>query len=36
MIPLCGSIDDRVPTDPTIYRFYEILQVWLYAEGAGA
>ena len=26
MIPLRGSIDDRVPTDPTIYRFYEILQ----------
>lgn len=28
MIPLRGSIDDRVPTDPTIYRFYEILQVY--------
>lgn len=27
-IPLRGSIDDRVPTDPTIYRFYEILQVY--------
>ena len=28
MIPLRGSIDDRVPTDPTIYRFYAILQVY--------
>ena len=28
MIPLRGSIVDRVPTDPTIYRFYEILQVY--------
>ena len=28
MIPLRGSIDDRVPTDQTIYRFYEILQVY--------
>ncbi|AGB76771.1 cyanate hydratase [Enterobacteriaceae bacterium strain FGI 57] len=28
MIPLRGSIDDRIPTDPTIYRFYEILQVY--------
>lgn len=28
MIPLRGSIDARVPTDPTIYRFYEILQVY--------
>lgn len=27
-IPLRGSIDDRIPTDPTIYRFYEILQVY--------
>ncbi|AOK18515.1 cyanate hydratase [Burkholderia cepacia] len=27
-IPLRGSIDDRVPTDPTIYRFYEMLQVY--------
>ncbi|ELN2739376.1 cyanase [Pluralibacter gergoviae] len=27
-IPLRGSIEDRVPTDPTIYRFYEILQVY--------
>lgn len=27
-IPLRGSIEDRVPTDPTIYRFYETLQVY--------
>ncbi|WDD96333.1 cyanase [Burkholderia sp. FERM BP-3421] len=27
-IPLRGSIPDGVPTDPTIYRFYEILQVY--------
>ncbi len=27
-IPLRGSIENRVPTDPTIYRFYEILQVY--------
>lgn len=27
-IPLRGSIEDRVPTDLTIYRFYEILQVY--------
>jgi cyanate lyase len=27
-IPTRGSIPDRVPTDPTIYRFYEILQVY--------
>ncbi|WP_152225970.1 cyanase [Pseudomonas sp. SCB32] len=27
-IPLRGSIEDRVPTDPTIYRFYEMLQVY--------
>ncbi|WP_130618489.1 cyanase [Dyella amyloliquefaciens] len=27
-IPLRGSIPDRVPTDPTIYRFYEMLQVY--------
>ncbi|POT59904.1 cyanase [Citrobacter amalonaticus] len=27
-IPLRGTIDDRVPTDPTIYRFYEMLQVY--------
>ncbi|MDR2279664.1 MAG: cyanase [Gordonia sp. (in: high G+C Gram-positive bacteria)] len=28
VIPLRGSIVDRVPTDPTIYRFYEMLQVY--------
>ncbi|WP_409464307.1 cyanase [Amycolatopsis sp. GA6-003] len=27
-VPVRGSIPDRVPTDPTIYRFYEILQVY--------
>ncbi|MDT8913603.1 cyanase [Amycolatopsis sp. PS_44_ISF1] len=27
-IPARGSIPDRVPTDPTIYRFYEMLQVY--------
>lgn len=27
-IPLRGSIDDRIPTDPTMYRFYEMLQVY--------
>ena len=27
-IPLRGSIPDGIPTDPTIYRFYEILQVY--------
>ncbi|WP_266171210.1 cyanase [Dyella subtropica] len=27
-IPVRGSIADRVPTDPTIYRFYEMLQVY--------
>lgn len=27
-IPLRGSIKNSVPTDPTIYRFYEILQVY--------
>ncbi|AQS41843.1 MAG: Cyanate hydratase [Candidatus Tokpelaia hoelldobleri] len=27
-IPLRGSIEDRVPTDPTVYRFYEMLQVY--------
>lgn len=27
-IPLRGSIPGAVPTDPTIYRFYEILQVY--------
>ncbi|MFF2511795.1 cyanase [Streptomyces sp. NPDC058086] len=27
-IPLRGSIPGGIPTDPTIYRFYEILQVY--------
>ncbi len=27
-IPVRGSIDDRIPTDPTMYRFYEMLQVY--------
>ncbi len=27
-IPLRGSIPGGVPTDPTIYRFYEMLQVY--------
>ncbi|MFB7502972.1 cyanase [Streptomyces broussonetiae] len=27
-IPTRGSMTDRVPTDPTIYRFYEMLQVY--------
>lgn len=27
-IPTRGSLGDSVPTDPTIYRFYEILQVY--------
>lgn len=27
-IPIRGSIPESVPTDPTIYRFYEILQVY--------
>jgi cyanate lyase len=27
-IPMRGSLGDPVPTDPTIYRFYEILQVY--------
>lgn len=27
-IPVRGSIPDRIPTDPTIYRFYEIVQVY--------
>lgn len=25
---LRGCIDDRIPTDPTMYRFYEMLQVY--------
>ncbi|MFT4111196.1 cyanase [Silvibacterium sp.] len=27
-IPIRGSLQDVVPTDPTIYRFYEIVQVY--------
>ena len=27
-IPLRGSIPDGIPSDPTIYRFYEIVQVY--------
>ncbi|WP_326701590.1 cyanase [Streptomyces sp. NBC_01754] len=27
-IPVRGSLDGAVPTDPTIYRFYEMLQVY--------
>ncbi|MDF9757789.1 cyanase [Pseudomonas hunanensis] len=27
-VPLRGSIQGGVPTDPTIYRFYEMLQVY--------
>ncbi|MFB7111631.1 cyanase [Streptomyces sp. NPDC056291] len=27
-IPTRGSIPDGIPTDPTIYRFYEMLQVY--------
>ncbi len=27
-IPMRGSLDAAVPTDPTIYRFYEIVQVY--------
>jgi cyanate lyase len=27
-IPMRGSLDALVPTDPTIYRFYEIVQVY--------
>jgi cyanate lyase len=27
-VPVRGSIPDRVPTDPTIYRFFEIVQVY--------
>src|SRR6476660_6530739 len=26
--PMRGGLDDVVPTDPTIYRFYEIVQVY--------
>ncbi|MFF2197524.1 cyanase [Streptomyces sp. NPDC058157] len=27
-IPLRGSMPNRIPTDPTMYRFYEMLQVY--------
>ncbi|KMY86791.1 Cyanate hydratase [Candidatus Paraburkholderia calva] len=27
-IRVCGSIPGNVPTDPTIYRFYEMVQVY--------
>jgi cyanate lyase len=27
-VPVRGSITDHVPTDPTIYRFFEIVQVY--------
>ncbi|MFI1617791.1 cyanase [Streptomyces lydicus] len=27
-IPTRGSLDGSIPTDPTIYRFYEMLQVY--------
>lgn len=27
-IPLKGSLDDSIPVDPLIYRFYEIMQVY--------
>ena len=26
--PTRGALEDTVPTDPTIYRFYEVLQVY--------
>lgn len=26
--PMRGALDQPVPTDPTIYRFYEVLQVY--------
>ncbi|MFC4003070.1 cyanase [Prauserella oleivorans] len=26
--PMRGALEDAVPTDPTIYRFYEVLQVY--------
>ena len=28
IIPMRGCIEDCVPTDPTMYRFYEMLQVY--------
>jgi cyanate lyase len=27
-IPVRGSMPNRIPTDPTMYRFYEMLQVY--------
>jgi cyanate lyase len=27
-IPMRGSLDQSVPVDPTIYRFYELIQVY--------
>lgn len=27
-IPLRGNVDNTIPTDPTIYRFYEVMQVY--------
>ncbi len=27
-VPMRGSLDDVVPTDPLIYRFYELVQVY--------
>ena len=27
-IPLRGSVENNLPTDPTIYRFYEMMQVY--------
>lgn len=27
-IPMRGSIPERIPTDPTVYRFYEMIQVY--------
>ncbi|NQD59369.1 cyanase, partial [Pseudomonas sp. CM25] len=27
-VPMRGSIENGVPTDPTVYRFYEMLQVY--------
>lgn len=27
-IPMKGSLDETIPTDPLVYRFYEIMQVY--------
>lgn len=27
-IPMRGSLDSEIPSDPTVYRFYEMLQVY--------